>query len=27
LFADRENECPDKLLYGPVYLVKNITSP
>jgi hypothetical protein len=25
LFADRENECPDKLLYGPVYLVRNIT--
>lgn len=27
LFADKENECPDKLMYGPVYLIKNITSP
>ena len=27
LFADKENECPDKLLYGPVYLTKNITDP
>ncbi len=27
LFADKENECSDKLLYGPVYLIKNITSP
>jgi hypothetical protein len=26
LFADKENECPDKLLYGPVYLIKNATS-
>jgi hypothetical protein len=25
LFADKENECPDKLMYGPVYLIKNIT--
>jgi hypothetical protein len=27
LFADKENECPDKLLYGPVYLIKNATNP
>ena len=27
LFADKEAECPDKLLYGPVYLIKNVTSP
>jgi hypothetical protein len=25
LFADKENECPDRLLYGPVYITKNIT--
>jgi len=25
LFADKQNECPDKLMYGPVYLIKNIT--
>lgn len=25
LFADKESECPDRLMYGPVYLTKNIT--
>jgi hypothetical protein len=25
LFADKLNACPDKLMYGPVYLIKNIT--
>lgn len=25
LFAVKENECPDKLMYGPVYLIKNVT--
>jgi hypothetical protein len=25
LFADKSGECPDKLMYGPVYLIKNIT--
>lgn len=27
LFADRANQCSDKLYYGPVYLIKNITDP
>lgn len=27
LFADKPNTCPDKLLYGPVYLINNVTSP
>jgi hypothetical protein len=26
LYANKESECPDKLLYGPVNLIKNITS-
>jgi len=26
LFAVKENECPDKLMYGPVYLIKNVTN-
>jgi hypothetical protein len=25
LYVDKEEECPDKLLYGPVYLIKNNT--
>jgi len=25
LFADKTGSCPDKLMYGPVYLIKNIT--
>ena len=25
LYADRESECPDKLMYGPVYLTKSRT--
>jgi hypothetical protein len=25
LFANRGQDCPDKLLYGPVYLIKNVT--
>lgn len=25
LYADKESECPDKLMYGPVYLTKNRT--
>jgi hypothetical protein len=25
LYVDRQQECPDKLLYGPVYLIKNNT--
>ena len=25
LYADRESECPDKLMYGPVYLTKTRT--
>jgi hypothetical protein len=26
LFADKPNACPDKLMYGPVYLIKNVTN-
>jgi hypothetical protein len=25
LYADKESECPDKLMYGPVYLTKSRT--
>lgn len=25
LYADKSGQCPDKLLYGPVYIVKTIT--
>ena len=25
LYADKTGACPDKLLYGPVYLIKNAT--
>ena len=25
LYADRSGACPDKLMQGPVYMVKNIT--
>jgi hypothetical protein len=27
LYADKSGECPDKLMYGPVYVVKSATNP
>ena len=27
LYADKSGECPDKLMYGPVYIVKSATNP
>lgn len=27
LYADKSGECPDKLMQGPVYIVKSITNP
>ena len=27
LYADKSGQCSDKLMYGPVYIVKSITNP
>jgi hypothetical protein len=27
LYADKSGECPDKLMYGPVYVIKSATNP
>jgi hypothetical protein len=27
LYADKSGECPDKLMYGPVYIIKSATNP
>lgn len=27
LYADKSGECSDRLMYGPVYVVKSITNP
>lgn len=26
LYADKSGECPDKLMYGPVYIIKSATN-
>jgi hypothetical protein len=27
LYADKSGECPDKLMHGPVYVIKSATNP
>lgn len=27
LYADKSGQCSDKLMYGPVYIIKSITNP